>query len=475
MAYRGLGEYLEKLDALGELRRVRVEVDPALEIAEITDRVSKSPAGGKALLFESVKGSGFPVATNLFGSNRRICVALEIDELDDLTGRMEALLGQLQTSSSAAAFDAMSRLVDLSRYAPEYVTEGACREVVDYYPDLARYPFLRNWSGDGRPGHDGRFITLPLVITADPDSGEANCGMYRVEPFGSDTAGIHWRKTSHGAGHYAKYLEREERMAVAVAIGGDPATIFAASLPLPGNMDEMVLAGIIRREPSRLMRCLTSELMVPADAEMVIEGYLEPGEMRQGGAFGNHTGFYADAAEVPVMHVSCITRRRSMIYPATVVGRPPMEDCYMAKAAERLFLPLLRLKRPEIAAINMPMEGIFHGCAIVALEKRYEDHPREAVEALWEGGWLADSRLLVIVDADTDVNDLSLIAWRVLNIADWRRDLMSDEVERENVPLGRLALDATRKKGPDGRVREEIARERSVTEMVDRRWREYGL
>ncbi len=475
MAYRGLGEFLEKLDALGELRRVRVEVDPALEIAEITDRVSKSLAGGKALLFESVKGNGFPVATNLFGSYRRICTALEIDELDDLTRRMEALLGQFHATSPATAFEALSRLVDLSRYAPDYVTEGACREVVDYYPDLARYPFLRNWSGDGRPGHDGRFITLPLVITADPDTGEANCGMYRVEPFGSDTAGIRWRKTSGGASHYRKYLEREKRMSVAVAVGGDPATIFAASLPLPGNLDEMIMAGFIRREPLRLMRCLTSELMVPADAEMVIEGYLEPGEMRQGGTFGNHTGFYTDAAEVPVMRVSCITRRRAMIYPATVVGRPPMEDCFMANAAGKLFLPLLRLKLPEIAAINMPIEGIFHGCAIVALEKRHQDHPREVVAALWEGGWLADSRLLVIVDADTDVNDLSLIAWRVLNVADWRRHLMLDEAVRENVPLGRLALDATRKKGSDGKVREEIARERSVAEMVDKRWREYDL
>jgi 4-hydroxy-3-polyprenylbenzoate decarboxylase len=235
------------------------------------------------------------------------------------------------------------------------------------------------------------------------------------------------------------------------------------------------MAGFLRREPVRLVRCLTSGLMVPADAEMVIEGYMEPGEMLQGGAFGNHTGFYSGAADVPVMHVSCVTRRREMIYPATVVGRPPMEDCYMAKAAGKLLLPLLRMQQPEITSINMPMEGIFHGCAIVALDKRDENHPREAVEALWKSGWLADSRLLVIVDGDTDVNDLSLVAWRILNVADWRRDLILDEAARENVPLGRLALDATRKKGSDGRVLEEIARGRSVTEMVERRWREYGI
>jgi len=465
MAYRDLHGFLEQLDILGELRRVRVAVDPAQEIAEITDRVSKRLDGGPALLFEAVKGSEFPVATNLFGSFRRICAALEIAGLDELAGRMEGLLRKVRDVPPAARMASLMALPELTRHGPVTVAEAACREVVDHSPDLGRFPILRNWSGDGRPGHDGRFITLPLVITADPETGKANCGMYRVEPFTGDTAGIHWRETSGGAGHYRKYQERGERMPVAIAVGGDPAITFAATLPLPVELDEMYLAGFLRSEPVRLIPCLTSGLMVPAGAELVLEGYLGPDESRLGGAFGNHTGFYAAPRDVPVMHVTCVTRRREMIYPATVVGRPPMEDCYMAKAAERLLLPLLQLELPEIADINLPLEGIFHGCAIVAIHKRHEGHP----------GWLADSRLLVMVDADTDVADLSLVAWRVLNVTDWRRDLMFGEETRESAPLGRLALDATRKTVPGGETRIEVARDRRVTELVDERWREYGI
>jgi 4-hydroxy-3-polyprenylbenzoate decarboxylase len=298
--------------------------------------------------------------------------------------------------------------------------------------------------------------------------------MYRVEVFGRDCAGIHWRRESGGAGHYRKYLARGERMPVAVAIGGDPAVIYAASAPLPEDIDEMHLAGFLRREPVRLLKCITSGLMVPAEAELVIEGYLEPGEKGRGGAFGNHTGFYAASRDVPVMHVTCITRRWDMIYTATVVGRPPMEDCYMAKATERFLLPMIRLAMPEIIDINLPMEGIFHGCAMVALDKRHPGHPREVIEALWAGGWLADARLLVIVDADMDVHDLSLIAWKVLNVVDWRLDLVVSATDRETVPLRRIALDATRKVNEAG-DRREIARGREVSLLVDNRWREYGL
>jgi 4-hydroxy-3-polyprenylbenzoate decarboxylase len=474
MAYRDLRGFLDKLEALGELHRVQVEVDPELEIAEITDRVSKSSSGNKALLFESVKGSAFSVVTNMFGSYRRICIALEIGELDELNRRMEGLFRETRAASPEASIAALPALPEFRGFAPEHVTAGACQEVVESVPDLARYPFLKNWSGDGQPEHDGRFITLPLVITGDPDSGEPNCGMYRVEAFGAASAGIHWRMESGGAGHHRKYLERGERMPVAVAIGGDPAVIYVASAPLPENIDEMQLAGFLRSEPVRLVKCLTCELMVPAEAELVLEGYLEPGEEGRGGAFGNHTGFYAAPHDVPVMHITCITRRRDMIYPATVVGRPPMEDCYMAKASERLLLSMIRLEMAEIIDINLPLEGIFHGCAIVALEKRRPGHPREVMESLWAKGWFADARFLVIVDADIDVHDLSLIAWKVLNLADWRQDLVISATVRETVPLGRLALDATRKVTGAG-DRREIARGRDISRLVENRWREYGL
>jgi 4-hydroxy-3-polyprenylbenzoate decarboxylase len=358
------------------------------------------------------------------------------------------------------------------------VESAPCQEVMESRPDMDAYPVIKNFTGDGGPDHGGRFITLPLVFTVDPDTGIANCGMYRVEVLDSNLVGIHWRDESGGAGHRGKYLARGVRMPVAVALGGDPAVILAATAPLPENIEEMHLAGFLRSEPVSMVRCVTSNLKVPAEAEMVIEGFLEPGETCRGGAFGNHTGFYATPRDVPVMHVACITRRKGMIYPATVVGRPPMEDCFMAKATERLLLPIIRLELPEIIDINMPMEGIFHGCAIVAMEKRDHGHPREVIEAIRSGGWLGCARLLVVVDADTDVNDLSMIAWRVLNLVHWQHDTVTDGSDRERIPLGRLGLDATRKidNSPGGGgLPEEITRGQSVIQMVDRRWREYGL
>jgi 4-hydroxy-3-polyprenylbenzoate decarboxylase len=474
MAYRDMREFLDKLDELGELRRVRVEVDPSLEIAEITDRVSKLQSGGKALLFESVKENAHPVVTNMFGSFRRICIALEIEELHDLTMRMEELVKQLHTPSSPAKFSEIPSLPGFSRFAPEYVDKGVCQEVVELNPDLALYPILKNWAGDGLPDHNGRFITLPLVVTGDPDSGELNYGMYRVEVFDKDTAGIHWRSGSGGAGHCKKYREKGERMPIAVALGGDPAVIYSASVPLPENMDEMQLAGFLRQEPVQMVGCLTSGLKVPANSELVIEGYLKPGEEGRGGAFGNHTGYYAAPQDVPVMHVTCVTRRCNMIYPATVVGRPPMEDCYLAKATERLLLPMIRLDLPEITDINMPMEGIFHGCAIVAMEKAHPDQPRRAIESIWSAGWLGNARMVVVVDTGVDVRDISLVAWKLFNLVDWQRDIVTDV----KVSMGRIGMDATLKCEESQGKREfpkETARSRSIMELVDKKWREYGL
>jgi 4-hydroxy-3-polyprenylbenzoate decarboxylase len=478
MSFKDLGGFLRRLEEEGELLRVAVEADPVQEIAEITDRVSKSPSGGMALLFENVRGSAFAVATNMFGSLRRICMALEVGELHELSRRMEGLLSLVPAALPLDRLSALPALPEFMQYAPRLVESAPCQEVVESRPDLDAYPVLKNFTGDGGPDHGGRFITLPLVFTVDPDTGIANCGMYRVELLASDRVAIHWRDESGGAGHYRKYLARGVRMPVAVTLGGDPAAICAASAPLPENLEEMHLAGFLRQEPVPMVRCVTSNLKVPAEAEMVIEGFLEPGETCHGGAFGNHTGFYAKAGDVPVMRVACITRRKGMIYPATVVGRPPMEDCFMAKATERLLLPIIRLQLPEIIDFNMPMEGIFHGCAIVSMEKRDAGHPRELIEAIRSGGWLGAARLLVIVDADTDVHDLSLIAWRVLNLVHWQHDTVIDGSDRERIPLGRIGLDATRKIDDSpgrGGLPEEIARGQSVMEMVDRRWREYGI
>jgi 4-hydroxy-3-polyprenylbenzoate decarboxylase len=459
MAYRCLHDFLARLEGMGELHRVKVEVDPDLEIAAVTDRCCKSPHGGKALLFERVRGSAFPVVTNLFGSYRRICAALEISELDQLSRRMEELLAYLPASASAQSAD----LRPPARFTPLMAEEGACQEIVEHTPDLGDYPVLRSWPGDGGP-----FITLPLVFSRDPATGAQNCGMYRVRVFDARSAGIHWSQGTGGACHYAEYQARGERMPVAIALGGDPAVIWSASLPLPEALDEMEFAGFLRNEPVRMVRCLTSGIMVPADAEMVIEGYLDPGEMRPEGAFGNHTGYYTRGGEVPLVHVTCVTRRTEPVYPATIVGQPPMEDCYLAKAAERLLLPVSRRQIPAIIDINLPLEGIFHGCAIVAIRKEHAGQARQVMEELWSNGWLRKARLLLLVDADEAPAELSRVAWKVINNAEWPRDLV--------FAGNRMGLDATRKLPEEtgGVLSEEIRKDERITSLIDGKWQEYG-
>lgn len=486
MAYQELREFLDKLEEMGELHRIRVEVDPVLEMAEITCRVSKSPAGGKALLFERVKGSRFPAATNVYGSYRRVCAALGVAELAELTRRVEELLCHVRTGVDADTVAALAASPGFAGFLPEPVATAPCQEVVETVPDLAAYPILKNWPGDGLPGYDGRFITLPQVFTRDPATGFANCGIYLVQVFSGKTVGIRWRAGSGGAEHWLKYRARNERMPVAIALGGDPALTFSAFTSLPAAIDEMQFAGFLRGKSVQMVKCLTSDIMVPAGAELVIEGEIDPGEMRPGGAFGNHTGFYVPTLDLPVMRITCITRRRKPIFPATVVGRPPMEDCYMAKAVERLMLPFVRLALPEVVAINLPMEGIFHGAALIAIDKRCPGQPREVMQKLWSQGWLAGARLLVIVDADLDVQDLSRTFWKVLNNVDWRRDLIlaDSSAERDPVPGnpvpfgGRLGIDATRKmpgEGLAGPWPQELAMDEAVMELVGKRWREYGF
>lgn len=447
MGFADLRGYIAGLDAAGELQRVEAEVDPDLEIACITDLQSKLPDGGKALLFERVKGSPFPVATNLFGSAARMALALGVTDLRELTPRMEELLASPQSAPGP-------RLVDL---AP-------CREVVQREPDLGRYPFLRSW-----PAEEGRFITLPLVFTRDPDSGAGNLGMYRVRIFDDRSAGIRWRPGSGGFAHQEKYKASGKRMPVAIAVGADPALTLAASLPLPDFLDEVSFAGFLRREPVEMVRCLDSDLLVPAHAELVIEGYIEPDETRREGPFGNHTGSYHPGGEVPLLRVTCITGRRDAICQATVVGPPPMEDCYLAKAAERLLLPLSRRQCPEIMDMVMPLEGIFHGCAIVSIDKRMPGQGRRVLEALRTEGWLKRGKLLVVVDAAGENLTLSEGFWRALNAVEFPRDLVV-------TPDGCLGVDATRKLPEEGGARlMELKQDASVSALVKRRWREYGF
>ena len=484
MACQELREYLDRLEKAGELQRIGVEVDPVLEIAEIADRVSKLPGGGTALLFERVKGRRFPVATNLFGSIRRTCVALELEELTQLTRRMTELLQRETTGDQHDAVAVLANSPEFTRFKPVAVGSGACQEVQEQFPDLTRYPFLRNWPGDGLPGDDGCFITLPLVITRDPVSGVANCGIYLVQVMSPDSAGIFWRPESGGGRHLAAYRAREERMPVAIVLGGDPALVYSALMPLPADVDEMQFAGFLRQEPIELVPCQTSGIMVPAHAELVIEGYLDPGETVRGGGYGNHTGYYSPERDVPVMHVTCITRRNEPILPATVIGRPPMEDCHMSKVAERLMLPLTQLRLPEVVEMNLPLEGIFHGAAIVAITKGFPGHARKVMKTLWNEGWLRGSRLLVVVDGDVNVHDISRVFWKILNSVNWERDLVSadspgtEETVGPQLPFGgRLGIDATRKLPGEGVAAwpREVAMDSDIMELVTRRWREYGF
>ncbi|WP_224984285.1 UbiD family decarboxylase [Geomonas agri] len=447
MAIRDLRDFLAVLDAAGELHRVDAEVDSELEIACITDRHSKLPGGGKALLFQHVKGSSYPVATNLFGSPSRMALALQVEHLSLLTGKMEQLLA-----------------APASAPPPTLVRQAACQEVIERLPDLGRYPFLKSWPGDG-----GRFITLPLVFTRDPETGLGNCGMYRVRIFDDGCVGIRWKPGSGGFKHHEKYLAADLPMPVAIAVGAAPTLTLAAMLPLPESVDEVAFAGYLHGAPIAMASALESELLVPADAELVIEGVIEPGATRSEGAFGNHTGSYEAGEEVPLLRVTCFTRRKDPICQATVVGPPPMEDCYMAKAAERLLLPLLRRQCPEIVDLVMPLEGIFHGCAIISIAKQTPGQGRRVLECLRSGGWLKRGKLLVVVDSTGEELTLAQGGWQALNAVRFPADLVV-------TPDGCLGVDATGKLPEEGGERKQFLQpDTSVSAQVKRRWREYGF
>lgn len=446
MPYRDVHAFLARLAPLGELHRVEVEVDPELEVAAITDRQSKEPGGGKALWFSRVKGSRFPLVTNLFGSAARLNAALGVDHLDQLSARMERLLDR-----------------PAEALPPRIVERAPCQDVQQEPPDLFSFPFLKSWPEDG-----GRFITLPLVVTRDPETGADNLGMYRVRLFDPCCAGIRWKAGSGAHAHYRKYQAAGRAMPVAIALGGDPVLTLAAALPLPQTLDELSLAGYLRGEPVPLVRCKTSELLVPADAELVIEGVIEPGELRDEGPFGNHTGSYHPGEQVPVVRVSCITHRASPVCLATVVGRPPMEDCWLALAAQRLLLPLSRRLCPEIVDLVQPLEGIFHGCTVVSIEKRAAGQGRRVLERLHETGWLRASRLLVVVDAEAAPLSLSYGLWRALNEVRLSRDLLVDGEF--------LGVDATAKwPGEGGEEKVRLGQDAAVEALVTRRWKEYGF
>ncbi|MGZ8440531.1 MAG: menaquinone biosynthesis decarboxylase [Candidatus Deferrimicrobiaceae bacterium] len=480
MAFRDLREFLSALEARGELKKIQAPVSADLEAAEIADRAVKS--GGPALLFENVKGHDVPLAMNLFGTMGRMCLALGVSSLDEIGARMVEVIEPEIPSNLIEKLKMLPKLARLADFIPKTVSSGPCQEVVETdKPSLSFLPVVKTWPGDGGP-----FITLPLVFTKDPKTGRRNVGMYRMHVYDETTTGMHWHVHKGGAQHYRGFRRKRERMPVAVALGGDPATIYAASAPLPEDVDEMVFAGFLRKQPVELVRCRTVDIEVPAHAEVILEGYVDPDDLRTEGPFGDHTGYYSLADEYPVFRVTCVTRRKKPIYPATIVGKPPMEDVYLGKATERIFLPLLRKIVPEVVDMNLPIEGIFHNVALFAIDKRYPGHARKVMSAVWGLGLLMFSKFVVIFDSDVNIQDPSEVLWRLGNNVDPRRDTMIvdgpvDALEHASpVPHygSKMGIDATRKWASEGFAREwpeDIRMDETIVDLVTRRWKEYGF
>lgn len=422
-----LREFIHRLEAAGELKRITARVDTRYEICEITDRESKSEGGGKALLFENT-GTDYPVLMNMMGSDRRMAMALGVEELDDITRRIDALVKGVM-SPKASLWDKLKMLPllgDVAKWFPKKRSgRGRCQEVVwrGEDADLRRLPILTSWPHDGGP-----FVTLPMVATIDPETGIPNLGMYRMQIFDSHTTGMHWHKHKTGARHYDGYKRLGRRMPISVVLGGDPAYIYSATAPMPDNMDEMLLAGMLRQRPVEMVKSLTNDIWVPADADFVIEGYVDPKEeLAVEGAFGDHTGFYSLTDLYPRFHVEAITSRRDAIYPATIVGIPPMEDAYIAKATERIFLAPIRLAiQPEVRDLYMPMEGTAHNIAMVSIEKRYDGQAAKVAQGLWGAGQMMFNKYMLIAPAEVDIRSTDAMLG-LLRGVDLHRDLIFSE------------------------------------------------
>jgi 4-hydroxy-3-polyprenylbenzoate decarboxylase len=420
--YRNLAEFIEELDRENELLRFRLPVSNILEITEITDRMSKLPGGGKAILFENVIGYKYPVLMNQFGSIKRINMALGCENLDDLAGRLQNIINTKPPESFMEKLKLLPRLLKYSGYLPRTVKGNApCQEIIKTGDevDLGELPVLKCWPDDGGP-----FITLPVVFTKGLSDGRRNAGMYRMQVYDRNTTGMHWHIHKDGAHHYHEYLNADRRMEVAVAIGTDPAVTYSATAPLPRGVDEMLLAGFIRQKPVEMVKCLTVNLKVPAEAEFIIEGYVDPGELRVEGPFGDHTGYYSLKGEYPVFHVTAVTHRKNPVYSATIVGRPPMEDCYMALATERLFLPMIKTVLPEITDYTLPWEGVFHNIAVISIDKEFPGHALKVMNGLWGSGQMSFAKMLVLVDRQSLLEDRYSLIRHILDTVDVQSDII---------------------------------------------------
>jgi 4-hydroxy-3-polyprenylbenzoate decarboxylase len=476
VAFRSLGDFLEALEKKGDLVRIRAPVSRDLEITEVTQRVLR--ADGPALLFENVPGATMPVATNVLGSPRRIALALGSDRVDDVASRIERLVRLRPPAGIVGAMRDLGGTIEtlstLRSLAPKRVRSGPCQEVEETTVDLDRIPILKCWPKDG-----GRTITFPVVITKDPDSGEQHAGIYRLQQYGRDTLGFHAQIHRVGANNLRKWAARGERMPVAAVIGADPATVYSGLAPVPEGLSNFVFAGFVRSEPVELVPARSVELEVPAQAEIVLEGYVDPGERAVEGPFGDHTGYYSAAEPFPVFHVTRVTHRERPIYLTTVTGRPPTEDAVLGKSVERIFLPVIRVVLPELVDMELPLEGLFINVAIVSIRKAYPGHPRKVMHALWGLGQMMFARYLIVVDEDVDVHDLSEVLYRVGLQADPARDLELVEGPVDQLSIsnpipnvgGKIGIDATRKRPEDGFPRpwpEEIRSDPAAVEAAER-------
>lgn len=485
MAFKDLREFIAELEKRGLLKRIKTEVDCELEITEITDRVSKmSGEKNVALLFENVKGYNMPVLMNAFGSMERMAIAFGVEKVDDVADEIRQML-RLPYISLQNKLDVLTILPMIKRAInfPKYVKNAPCQEVIIRDdPSLDEIPILKCWPQDG-----GRFITLPLVFTKNPKTGKRNVGMYRLQKYDARTTGMHWHIHKNGAENFRDAKEMgTQKIEVAVAIGTDPVLTYAATAPLPRDVDEIVFAGFLRHKSVEMTKCVTVDIEVPATSEIVLEGYVDGDELRREGPFGDHTGYYSLADDYPVFHITCITHRKNPIYPATVVGKPPMEDCYIAKATERIFLPMLQQLIPEIVDINLPLTGVFHNCAMVSIKKSYPQQAKKVMQAIWGMGQMMFTKMIIVVDEHVDVQDENEVWWRVFNNIDARHDLvMVDgplDVLDHSSPYPKwgtkLGIDATKTWPEEGHSREwpdEIEMTETVKRQVDAKWKELGL
>ena len=485
MAFYDLREFINALESRGMLKRIKTPVDCNLEITEITDRVSKMEGKKNvALLFENVKGYDMPVLMNAFGSMESLALAFGVNDIEEIPNELREIL-RLPYISLQNKMDLIHIIPTAKRAInfPKYVKKAPCQEVViTDNPTLDKFPILKCWPQDGGP-----FITLPLVFTRNPKTGKRNVGMYRLQKYDGQTTGMHWHLHKDGASNYRAYQEMgKDKIEVAVAIGTDPVITYAATAPLPRDIDEMVFAGFLRKKSVEMVKCKTVDVEVPACSEIVLEGYVNIGETRREGPFGDHTGYYSLADDYPVFHITCITHRKNPIYSATIVGKPPMEDCFLAKATERIFLPLLQQTLPEIRDINFPLEGVFHDCVMVSIKKTYPQQAKKVMHAIWGMGQMMFTKMIIVVDEHVDVQKEKEVWWRVFNNIDAKHDIVMVEGPLDALdhssPMAKwgtkIGIDATKTWPEEGHTREwpdEINMSDDIKKLVDAKWQELGL